>query len=80
MDLSASVLPFIMRNVTLAGIDSVNAPPTVRTEAWLSLASDLDLAKLRATISEIGLGEVQAHGAAMLQGNVRGRTLVNLNR
>lgn len=79
MDLPASVLPFIMRNVTLAGIDSVNAPPAVRTEAWRRLAADLDLAKLGATISEIGLGEVQAHGSAMLQGNVRGRTLVNVN-
>jgi acrylyl-CoA reductase (NADPH) len=45
-DLPASVLPFILRNVTLAGIDSVNAPQRIRVEAWSRLARDLDLKKL----------------------------------
>jgi acrylyl-CoA reductase (NADPH) len=80
MELPATVLPFIMRNVTLAGIDSVNAPQNLRTKAWQRLASDLDLSKLEATVSEIGLGEVQVVAGTMLRGGVRGRTLVDVNR
>src|SRR5713101_509332 len=49
LDLPGSVLPFILRNVTLAGIDSVNAPQAVRLQAWSRLASDLDLGKLART-------------------------------
>lgn len=54
-DLPASVLPFILRNVTLAGIDSVNAPQDVRLQAWSRLARDLDLVKLVRTTQVIGL-------------------------
>ncbi|WP_242130354.1 MDR family oxidoreductase [Sphingobium sp. Sx8-8] len=78
-ELPTSVLPFILRNVTLAGIDSVNAPQSVREAAWQRLATDLDLDKLASTIKEIGLGEVGALAGAMLQGKVKGRTLVNVN-
>lgn len=80
MELPATVLPFIMRNVTLAGINSVNAPQAIRQKAWARLATDLDLAKLGSTVSEIGLSDVQAVTGKMLQGNVRGRTLVDVNR
>src|SRR5438093_3574137 len=59
-DLPASVLPFILRNVTLAGIDSVNAPQQVRIEAWSRLARDLDLGKLARTTHVVGLAEVPA--------------------
>ncbi len=57
-DLPASVLPFILRNVTLAGIDSVNAPQEARIQAWSRLARDLDLSKLARTTQVVGLAEV----------------------
>lgn len=79
LDLPGSVAPFILRNVTLAGIDSVNTPRDVRLEAWSRLARDLDPAKLRSTVTEIGLAEVPATAAAILKGQVRGRTVVNVN-
>lgn len=80
MDLPGSVAPFILRNVTLAGIDSVNAPQAVRAEAWRRLAQDLDLQKLASTITEIGLEEVPGVAGKILQGQVRGRTVVDVNR
>jgi acrylyl-CoA reductase (NADPH) len=79
MDLPGSVAPFILRNVTLAGIDSVNAPREVRLEAWNRLARDLDPAKLASTITEIGLADVPQMAARILKGEVRGRTVVNVN-
>ena len=79
-DLPASVLPFILRGVTLAGIDSVNAPRPVREQAWQRLATDLDLEKLASTVSEVGLGDVTKVVGEMLAGRIRGRTLVDVNR
>jgi acrylyl-CoA reductase (NADPH) len=79
MDLPGSVAPFILRNVTLAGIDSVNTPRKVRLEAWERLAQDLDPGKLTSTITEIGLAEVPDVAAKILKGQVRGRTVVNVN-
>lgn len=79
LDLPGSVAPFILRNVTLAGIDSVNAPRNVRLEAWSRLARDLDPAKLQSTITEIGLADVPDVAAKILKGLVRGRTVVNVN-
>lgn len=79
MDLPASVLPFILRNVTLAGIDSVNAPQDVRLQAWSRLARDLDLDKLARTTQEVALAEVPRVAGEVLQGKVRGRTVVNVN-
>lgn len=78
MDLPGSVAPFILRNITLAGIDSVNAPRAIRMEAWDRLAKDLDPAKLESTIVEIGLEDVPAQATAILQGKVRGRTVVKV--
>ncbi|MET0288162.1 MAG: MDR family oxidoreductase [Pseudoxanthomonas sp.] len=78
-DLPASVLPFILRNVTLAGIDSVNAPHALRLQAWERLARDLDPAVLEQMTTEIGLGDVLELAPRMLQGQVRGRTVVNVN-
>lgn len=80
MDLPATVLPFILRNVTLAGIDSVNAPNAVRVEAWLRLARDLDLGKLESTVNEVALAEAPQVAQAVLRGEVRGRTLVDVRR
>jgi len=65
--------------VTLAGIDSVHAPLAVRLEAWRRLALDLDVAKLASTITEIGLASVPTVAADILEGKVRGRTVVNIN-
>jgi len=79
VDLPGSVFPFILRNVTLAGIDSVNAPFGVRARAWERLASDLDLTKLATTVTEVGLAGVPAVGRAILEGKVRGRTVVDVN-
>nr|WP_259665445.1 MDR family oxidoreductase [Rhizobium bangladeshense] len=79
-DLPASVLPFILRGVTLAGIDSVYAPRAVRERAWQRLATDLDLGKLASTASEVGLADVPEVVSQMLAGHVRGRTLVDVSR
>jgi len=79
-DLPGSVLPFILRNVTLAGIDSVNAPAPIRQQAWARLASDLDLDKLGSATSEIALAEVPRIAEQVLRGAVRGRTVVDVNR
>ncbi len=78
-DLPGSVLPFILRNVTLAGIDSVNAPYAARVQAWTRLATDLDLGKLARTTKVIGLAEVPALAGQVLQGKVQGRTVVDVN-
>lgn len=78
-DLPGSVLPFILRNVTLAGIDSVNAPYAAREQAWTRLATDLDLGKLARTTQMIGLAEVPALAEQVLQGRVQGRTVVDVN-
>ena len=79
-DLPGTVLPFILRNITLAGIDSVNAPREIRQKAWSRLARDLDLDKLEQTITEIGLAEVPRAAEAVVRGEVRGRTVVDVHR
>lgn len=78
-DLPGSVLPFILRNVTLAGIDSVNAPLAARQRAWARLATDLDLGKLARTTQVIGLAQVPAIAAQVLEGRVQGRMVVDVN-
>ena len=79
MDFPASVAPFILRGVTLYGIDSVMAPKALREQAWARLAKDLDLAKLDSMVREIGLSEAIAAGSEILAGKVRGRLVVNVN-
>ena len=79
LDLPTTVLPFILRNVTLAGIDSVNAPQQVRLEAWTRLARDLDLAKLARTTTVIGLADVPDIARRVIEGQVQGRTVVDVN-
>lgn len=78
-DLPGSVLPFILRNVTLAGIDSVNAPQDARLRAWARLATDLDLDKLARATQVVSLAEVPGIAVPVLQGQVRGRTVVDVN-
>jgi acrylyl-CoA reductase (NADPH) len=79
MDFPASVAPFILRGVTLYGIDSVMAPLPLRRLAWDRLARDLDGAKLEGMTREIGLGEAVAAGADILAGRIAGRVVVNVN-
>jgi len=78
-DLPGTVLPFIMRYITLAGIDSVNAPQEVRVEAWSRLARDLDLKRLAQTTQVVGLAEVPDVARRILEGKIRGRMVVDVN-
>ena len=80
MDLPATVLPFILRNIPLAGIDSVNAPHGVRLEAYVRLARDLDLAKLESTITEFGLADPPKVAQAVVRGEIRGRAVIDVRR
>ena len=79
MDFPSSVAPFILRGVTLAGIDSVMAPRALRVEAWNRLARDLDPARLDAITREIALAEAIPAAAEILAGKIRGRLVVNVN-
>ncbi len=76
MDLPGSVAPFILRGVTLCGIDSVMAPRAKREAAWARLARDLDLGKLTAMRVDATLDDVPRLGAAIVEGQVRGRAVV----
>jgi acrylyl-CoA reductase (NADPH) len=78
MGFPASVAPFILRGITLYGIDSVMAPLVKREEAWARLAQDLGLGKLDAITSEIALEDAVAMAAELLAGKVRGRVVVRL--
>jgi len=78
LDLPTSVAPFILRAVSLLGIDSVMCPQSVRREAWKRLASDLDRGKLQALTREISLVETPEAGRSILEGQVRGRIVVKI--
>jgi acrylyl-CoA reductase (NADPH) len=77
-DLPATVMPFILRGVTLAGVDSVMAPIGRRREAWSRLASDLDASLLESMTSEIGLDGAIDAAEKLMAGQVRGRTVVKI--
>jgi acrylyl-CoA reductase (NADPH) len=80
MDFPATVVPFILRGVTLAGIDSVMRPRQDRLEAWDRLAQDLDTEKLDLLTEDIALAQVTERAALFLQGQVRGRIVVDPHR
>lgn len=80
MDFPATVAPFILRGVTLYGIDSVMAPLKVRQEAWQRLTRDLDITRLEAITHEIGLSQAIAVATELLDGKVRGRVVVDVKR
>jgi acrylyl-CoA reductase (NADPH) len=80
MDFPSTVAPFILRGVTLAGIDSVMCPRPQRLLAWERLSRDLDPAKLGLVAHEIGLAEAVATAGELIAGKVRGRVIVNVNR
>lgn len=79
-DFPATVMPFILRGVTLYGINSIQNPNEERREAWELIARHVDAGKLEAMTGEIGLSEVIAFCPALLEGKVRGRTVVDVNR
>jgi acrylyl-CoA reductase (NADPH) len=79
MDLPASVAPFILRGVTLVGIDSVMCPRAERLQAWQRLATDLDVSKLALITHEITLAEAIAMAQKLLDGQVRGRVVVKVD-
>ncbi|HEY9545792.1 MAG TPA: zinc-binding dehydrogenase, partial [Solimonas sp.] len=79
MDLPASVAPFILRGVSLLGIDSVMAPMAAREAAWKRLARDLDASKLESISKVVGLADAAAAGADIVSGKIRGRVVVDVN-
>ena len=80
MDVPASVAPFILRALTLAGVDSVQTPHRRRMEAWRRLGADLDRSVLDSLTTEIGLTEVLDKAGDLLDGQVRGRIVVDTSR
>jgi len=78
MDLPTSVAPFILRGVSLLGIDSVYRPRADREEAWKRLEFDLDRGKLLEMTNEIGLSDLIEAGRQIVDGRVRGRIVVNI--
>ncbi len=78
MDLPGTVMPFILRGVTLAGIDSVMAPRARRQKAWDRLATDLDLQLLESMIDEVPLSGAIAKAGELMAGKVRGRVVVTI--
>ena len=80
MDLPASVAPFILRGVSLLGINSVTVPRARRVEAWGRLAKELDLEKLDGMTETIPLEAVQDAGTRIIAGQVRGRVVVEIGR
>jgi acrylyl-CoA reductase (NADPH) len=79
VDFPGSVAPFILRNVTLAGIDSVRAPQWLRVEAWSRLERDLDHTKLERATNVIELRDVPGVARRILEGQIQGRTVVDVN-
>jgi acrylyl-CoA reductase (NADPH) len=78
MDLPASVAPFILRGVSLLGIDSVHMPKARRLAAWRRLARDLDMGKLADMTKTIPMSQLPQAADAILAGRIRGRCLVEL--
>lgn len=79
MDLPTSVAPFILRGVSLLGIDSVMAPIELRNEAWQRLSTDLDAGKLANIATKIGFDDIVDTAHAILGGKVRGRVVVDMS-
>ncbi len=80
MDFPATVAPFILRGITLAGIDSVMCPRADRIEAWQRLGQDLDIEKLGTISTEVALADAIPMATKLLNGEIRGRVVVDVNR
>jgi acrylyl-CoA reductase (NADPH) len=78
MDLPTTVAPFILRNVSLLGVDSVMAPKALRLEAWGRLARELDHGKLGAMTTTIPLDQVLDAGREIVEGRIKGRVVVEI--
>ncbi|HKY93115.1 MAG TPA: MDR family oxidoreductase [Nevskiaceae bacterium] len=79
MDFPGTVAPFILRGVSLLGIDSVMAPKALRDAAWNRLAANLDVKALDAISRTVSLGESLQAGADLIAGKIRGRVVVDVN-
>ncbi len=79
IDLPSTVMPFILRGVRLQGIDSVQAPLTLREDAWARLGNELSSALLETMTQVLPMSEVADQGTAIMQGQVRGRMVVDPN-
>jgi acrylyl-CoA reductase (NADPH) len=75
-----SILPFILRGITVYGIDSVMLPKAPREEAWRRLGTDLPFDKLDSTVSQAGLSDLMALASKILKGEIRGRVVVDVNK
>lgn len=80
MDFPSSVAPFILRGVTLAGVDSVKCPPATRAEAWRQLSEALAGSDLLTQVEEISLAQAIPVAKDLLDGKVLGRVVVNVNK
>ena len=78
MDLPATVAPFILRGVSLLGVNSVTQRYDRRVEAWRRLGEELDSARLRDISREISLQDVVSIAEALLDGKIRGRLVVDV--
>jgi acrylyl-CoA reductase (NADPH) len=78
-DLPGTVMPFILRGVTLAGVDSVMASHALREQAWARLARDLDPSRLESMITETDLAGAIAQAQRLMAGEVRGRVVVKID-
>ena len=78
MDLPASVAPFILRGISLLGVDSVMAPRELRLEAWRRIADDLDLGKLATLSTTIGFDAIPDAARDIVEGRIRGRVVVEM--
>ena len=78
MDLPSTVMPFILRGVSLLGIDSVMAPMQIRERAWNRLSKDINFEKLEEMIIETSLDQIEKLAQDILKGQVRGRVVVNI--
>lgn len=78
MDLPATVAPFILRGVSLLGIDSVMAPKSLRLEAWKRIGTDLDMARLDALTTHIGFEDIPDAAHDIVEGHIRGRVVVDM--
>lgn len=76
-DIPTSILPFLMRGINLLGIDSVMCPSDLRQRAWDRIARDMPMDKVRQTVTQVGLSDLPAMADSILQGGVRGRTVVD---
>lgn len=79
LDFHTTMLPFVLRNLALYGVDSVRAPQGLRREAWARLARDLETGLLESMVTEIGLKDVLQCAPQILEGRIRGRIVVKVD-